>query len=69
MKKKKITTKAILELMMLESYIGVMQHQKLIDTWDNPKDIIQRSAVLIRDVHKFYGKFAYVIYQNVVKKK
>ena len=66
---KKITTKTILELMMMESYVGVLRHQKLIDKWNNPEDIIQRSAVLIRDVHQFYGKFAYVIYQNVVRKK
>ena len=69
MKKKKITTKGIVELMILESYSGVLRHQRLIDEWDNPKDIIQRSAVMLRDTHKNYGRFASSIYRDLVKKK
>ena len=68
-KKKKITTKAIVEFMILESYTGVLRHQRLIDEWDNPNDIVQRSAVIIRDTHQIYGKFASMIYLNMVKKK
>jgi len=68
-KKKKITTKAIVELMILEAYTGVLRHQKLIDEWNVPNDIVQRSAVMIRDTHKIYGRFASSIYQNMVKKK
>ena len=68
-KKKKITTKGIVELMILESYSGVLRHQKLIDEWNNPKDIVQRSAVMIRDVHKIYGRFASAIYRDMMKKK
>ena len=67
--KKKITTKAIVELMILESYSGVLRHQRLIDEWDNPKDIVQRGAVMLRDTHKTYGKFAFRIYLDLVKKK
>lgn len=67
MKKKKLTTKAILELMMLEAYSGVLRHQRLIDEWNDPKDVTQRAAVLIRDVHKIYGKFACMIYQDIVQ--
>jgi len=68
MKKKKITTKAIVELMILESYSGVLRHQRLIDEWDNPKDIVQRAAVMLRDTHKNYGRFASMIYRDLVKK-
>ena len=67
--KKKITTKGIVELMILESYTGVLRHQRLIDEWDNPKDIVQRSAVMLRDTHKIYGRFASSIYRDLVKKK
>lgn len=69
MKKKKITIKDKVELMILESYTGVLRHQRLIDEWNNPKDIIQRSAVIIRDTHKDYGRFAASIYRDLVKKK
>ena len=68
-KKKKLTTKAIVELMILEAYSGVLRHQKLIDEWNDPKDVIQRAAVMIRDVHKIYGRFASSIYLDMVKKK
>ena len=67
-KKKKITTKAIVEFMILEAYSGVLRYQGLIDEWDNPKDIAQRSAVLLRDTHKIYGRFACTIYRDLVKK-
>jgi len=66
--KKKITTKAIVEFMILESYSGVLRHQRLIDEWDNPKDIVQRGAVMLRDTHKIYGRFASMIYLDMVKK-
>lgn len=69
MKKKKITTKGIVELMILEAYSGVLRHQKLIDEWNDPKDVIQRAAVMIRDVHKVYGRFACAIYKDLLKKK
>jgi len=67
-KKKKITTKAIVEFMILESYSGVLRYQRLIDEWDNPKDIVQRAAVMLRDTHEIYGKFASMIYLDLVKK-
>ena len=67
-KKKKLTTKAIVELMILEDYSGVLRHQKLIDEWNDPKDVIQRAAVMLRDVHKIYGRFACTIYRDLVKK-
>ena len=67
--KKKPTTKDIVEFMILKSYTEVVRFQRLIDEWNDPKDIIQRSAVMIRDVHKIYGRFAAAIYRDMVKKK
>ncbi len=66
--KKKLTTKAIVEFMILESYTGVMKYQRLIDKWDDPKDIVKQAAVMLRDVHEIYGKFASIIYLDLVKK-
>ncbi len=65
----KITIKNIIESMILESYIEVLRYQRLIDEWDNPKDVIQRAAVMLRDVHKIYGKFASLMYLYLVKSK
>lgn len=65
---KKNLTKDIVEFMMVKSYCETQRYQKLIDKWNDPKDIAQRAAVLIRDVHKLYGKSAYVIYQSMEKK-
>jgi len=66
--KKKPTIKSIVEFMILESYTEVLRYQRLIDEWNNPKDVVQRSAVMLRDVHKLYGRFASVIYLDLVKK-
>jgi len=66
--KKKLTTKDIVELMMIESYSEILRFQKLIDEWNEPKDIAQRAAVMIRNVHQRYAGFAYMIYLDVVKK-
>lgn len=66
---KKLTTKRTLEFMILQSYNEVKFHQNLIDTWNDPEDIIQRAAVLLRDVHKTYGDLALIIYQNMGYKK
>ncbi len=67
--KKKLPTKGMVELMILESYTEVLRYQRLIDEWDDPKDIVVRSAVMLRDVHKIYGRFASIIYLNLVKSK
>lgn len=66
--KKKISTKALVEFMILEAYSGVLRHQRLIDEWNDPKDIVQRAAVIIRDTHEIYGKFACMVYLDLVKK-
>ena len=67
-KMKKIPLEEFLIYLILESYVSVLTHQELIDKWNNPKDLVQRSAVMLRDVHKIYGKFASMIYRDLVKK-
>jgi len=67
-KRMRPTTKVIVEFMILEAYSGVLRHQRLIDEWNDPKDVVQRAAVIIRDVHEIYGKFACMIYQDMIKK-
>ena len=65
---KKPTTKIILQLIMMQSYTGIKTHQKFIDEWNEPKDVVQRAAVIIRDIHKMYGDYAWIIYEDLVKK-
>lgn len=66
--KKKPTIKDIVEFMILESYGAVLRHQRLIDKWNDPKGIVSQAAVIIRDTHEIYGRFASVIYLDLVKK-
>jgi len=53
---------------MLLSFIEAEFFQKLIDEWNEPKDIVQRAAVLLRDTHKMYGGLLGIIYQDMVKR-
>ena len=62
---KKLVSKHILEFMMMQSYLEVRRHQKYIDEWNDPRDVIQRSAVLIRDVHNLYGTLACAIFTDM----
>jgi len=57
--------KDILIYWMLDSHRSVLYHQKLIDKWDDPKDSLQRAAVVIRTVHELYGKLLYDIYEEL----
>lgn len=50
---------------MLDSYRQVLYHQKLIDTWNDPKDIAQRAAVLLRNTNRLYGVLLYEIYEEL----
>jgi len=65
---KKLKTKDILEFMLIHSYFQVQYFQKLIDEWNDPKDIAQRAAVLLRDTNKWYGRLLYVIYRDMMKR-
>ena len=46
----------ICKVTMCDAYTSILFHQKLIDEWDKPDDVVQRAAVLIRDIHKMYGR-------------
>jgi len=67
-KMKKLKMKDVLEYMLMMSFVEVEFFQKLIDKWDDPKDIVQRAAVLLRDTHKMYGGLLGVIYHDMVKR-
>ena len=58
----------LLKLTMLSSVDSVKYHEKLIAEWNDPNDIAQRAAVVIRDVHSFYGRIAFVIYKMLQNK-
>jgi len=64
-KRKKIKSKDLLIYGMLESHLSVLYHQKLIDKWDDPKESIQRAAVVIRTIHGLYGVLLHEIYEEL----
>lgn len=45
-----------------------MYHQKLIDKWNDPKDAIQRAAVIILQIHQLYGREAFAVYKLLKNK-
>ena len=44
---------------MLNSYSSAKFFQGLIDEWNDPKDIAQRAAVLLKKIHVMYGRGAF----------
>ena len=46
----------------MTSFESVKYHEELIQKWNDPQDIAQRCAVLIRDIHQMYGRFAFLVY-------
>ena len=57
----KPTPEEILKLAMISSYESVKYHEKLIEKWNDPKDVTQRAAVVILNIHELYGKMAFVV--------
>ena len=55
----------ICKLVICDAYESVLYHQKLIEKWNMPEDIAQRSAVIIRDIHKMYGKAFYSVLKQL----
>jgi hypothetical protein len=53
---------------MLSSYQSVKYHQGLIDKWNDPKDAIQRAAVIILKIHQMYGREAFEVFQMLQNK-
>ena len=57
----KPTPEELLKLVIVDSYRSIQYHQELIDKWNDPTDIAQRAAVVIRGIHSMYGRMAFVI--------
>ena len=53
---------------MLESYRSAMYFQGLIDEWNDPKDIAQRAAVMLKKLHMMYGRGAFEVYELLQNK-
>ncbi len=57
----KPTPEEILKLCISSASESVKYHEKLIEQWNDPKDIAQRAAVVILNIHELYGKMAFVV--------
>lgn len=53
---------------LCESFRSVKFFEKLIDEWNDPKDIAQRSAVMLKDVHQFYARVILIALQMIEEK-
>ena len=53
---------------MLGAYSSAKYHQALIEKWNDPKDAIQRAAVIILKTHQMYGREAFEIFQRLQNK-
>jgi len=61
------TPETLLKLVILSSGDSVKYHEKLMKEWNDPKDIAQRAAVVIRDIHSMYGRAAFAVLQMIEK--
>jgi len=53
---------------MLSSYNSVQVVQGFIDEWNDPKDIVQRAAVMIKEIHVMYGRGAFEVFKMLQNK-
>ena len=53
---------------MLRAYSSAKYHQGLIDQWNDPKDVVQRAAVIILKIHQFYGREAFEVFKLLQNK-
>lgn len=53
---------------MLGSHQSAQYCQRLIDKWNDPKDAIQRAAVLIKKIHMMYGREAFEVFKILQNK-
>jgi len=60
----KIPLEEFLIFLLLESYVSVLFHQKLIDKWNNPKDPIVKVTEIIRDIHSMHSRAIYSMYKR-----
>ena len=64
----KPTPEVLLKLTMLNSYSSAKFFQGLIDEWNDPKNIAQRAAVVIKKTHLFYGREAFEVLKMIQNK-
>ena len=53
---------------MLSSYSSAKELQGHIDEWNDPKDIAQRAAELMKKIHMMYGRGAFEVLQLIQNK-
>ena len=53
---------------MLSSYSSAQCCQGFIDEWNDPKDIVQRAAVVIKKIHEMYGRGAFEVLKMIQNK-
>jgi len=53
---------------MLSSFNSAQCCQELIDQWNEPKDIAQRAAVMIKKIHVMYGRGAFEVLKMIQNK-
>jgi len=53
---------------MLSSYNSALCCQGFIDEWNDPKDIVQRAAVMIKKIHVMYGRGAFEVLKMIQNK-
>lgn len=64
---KKLPPSDILKFTMFHSLESVQFYQELIDEWNDPENIVQRAAVLLRDTNKMYGQMSYMVFKLIKK--
>ena len=53
---------------MLNSYSSAKFLQGFIDEWNEPKDIAQRAAVMLKKIHMMYGRGAFEVFKMLQNK-
>ena len=64
----KLAPEDLLKITMMSSYSSVKYHQGLIDKWNDPKDVVQRAAVIILKIHQMYGREAFEVFKMLQNK-
>lgn len=67
-KLKKIRANDFLKVVIISANDEIKYHQGLIDEWNEPKDIAQRAAEIIKKIHQHYALAAYATLLIVEKK-
>lgn len=64
----KPTPEELLQITIMSSFESIKHHQKLINEWNDPDDIVQRAAVVILETHKMYGRMAFQVFKMLQNK-